>query len=119
VNTTLEKENKPLKKKHRKQKFTEKWLSQPEFSAWLSHDKNDKYKAKCMYCCYSMNADLIVIKRHGQSARHIQKMQAATMKQRSISWFTDKKQCVDKTLMSTLKKKFRQKYGTIPPKRRK
>lgn len=33
--------NKLLKTKHRKQKFTKKWVSDPELSTWLSHDQNN------------------------------------------------------------------------------
>ncbi|XP_071567430.1 protein FAM200A-like [Temnothorax nylanderi] len=93
--------NKILKTKHRKQKFTKKWVSDPELSAWLSHDQNDEYRAKCIYCNYSMSSDIMVIKRHGKSIKHKEKMQAATVKQQSISRFTNKNQSISKATTST------------------
>lgn len=73
---------------------------QSEFSTWLRHDENYEYKAKCKYCSYSMSSDLLVIKRHGQSMKHKEKIKAATVKQQSILSFNNK-QSVDKTIIST------------------
>lgn len=62
------------KRKHYKQKFKDEWLSDKKYHPWLQKHAKDDYKAVCSTCDTTMNAELTIIKRHSEGAKHKQKL---------------------------------------------
>ena len=60
--------------------FTNKWVTNPTYSAWISKDK-DPHKAKCVVCCKSFdisNMGEAAVKSHMSGKKHEQNTKAIT-----------------------------------------
>ncbi|GBP91144.1 hypothetical protein EVAR_24096_1 [Eumeta japonica] len=71
--TPKKQKKREIKKSKYKQKFGSEWLTNKDFSTWLSDHPTDSYKAICTLCSVTMNAEISVLKRHKDGAKHIEK----------------------------------------------
>lgn len=75
------------KPKHRAQHYRTDWESAPEFQKWLQPDRSDKLKAKCKVCNTSFKAEITVLKNHGKSKHHKERMKGTVVNQPGIQTF--------------------------------
>ncbi|CAB3223227.1 unnamed protein product [Arctia plantaginis] len=72
-----------------KQKFRSEWLTNKDFSSWLSEHPTDPLKATCTLCAITMTAEISVLKRNIEGTKHKDKIKGISQ-QPSISNLFDK-----------------------------
>ncbi|CAG5035893.1 unnamed protein product [Parnassius apollo] len=86
---------KKAKKIHYKQKFRDEWLKDNSFKTWLKRDPKDPYRAVCVMCDAKLIADRVVIKIHGEGAKHVKRTTAAPAQSSIATAFEKVKQSDD------------------------
>jgi hypothetical protein len=69
-----------MENKSTKQKYRDEWELLPQFSKWLTQEKNDDsgHYAYCKICRCEMQARLATIKIHGKSTKHVSLMNSSS-----------------------------------------
>lgn len=63
-----------------KKHFHSTWLTEPQFSKWLTPVKDDPTKAFCKYCAINLRAHKGDLSKHSKSDKHIKNSKAVTSK---------------------------------------
>lgn len=69
------KQNKTTKKEnHRSQKYRREWEHQAAFKSWITKVPNNEFAAKCTICNCILKSEISVLKSHGKTMKHKNKL---------------------------------------------